>query len=599
MGFANMNDTLSAAPPQVGSASLRSRQRNKIHQRVAEVAMKANMNAGQYGSRGDGRWDETCGPLSRLDHDLRARIVECSLTDADKACMDRCTAELQALVVKLGSPWRLKLFGSAANGFCTRNSDVDATCVEERPAEGEASAHASAADVLRERFAPLVRGHPKFSIVEEVLGASIPILKLRFEGAIDVDLSCRNGDALQNTRLLRGYADIGGRVRDLGVLVKLWAKAANVWGASRRFLSSYAFTLLAIYFMQVHPDVQLPCLPTASFLDEAGDDAQEKVAAARSMWACELSLAELVSRFFAFYHLEFQWGHEVVSPRLGRRLWATDPVFEHLRGRWSTRLHVEDPFKLERNLHCVLGPEVEERELRIAFAEAHNALQMGGLPLGLGSRLSSPVGSPGLLPEGDPDLLPLLVQEADLGEGAGGFVTHTAERSAEETGEFSDGLPSSGGGGARKSSRWSSGASAVASTASGASAAPGEGSGTESPVSEGEPKASDGSDLDQLRWWKYLGQLGLLAAEPGQGFESVVDDCSPEHRQPPRWQHAQARDEEVLSGDGVAGGRIIGVSEMLTGTAFASRSSSRIAARLSSQLATGGEVPCCGGFAYQ
>jgi len=105
-------------------------------------------------------------------------------------------------------------------------------------------------------------------------------------------------------------------------------------------------------------------------------------------------MADLVTRFFAFYHFDFQWGREVVSTRLGRRLWANDKIFEQLRGRFGPRLHIEDPYKLERNLHCVLGPEVEEAQLRMAIAEAWNTLQMGGTPVGLGTDVVEGFGLP-------------------------------------------------------------------------------------------------------------------------------------------------------------------------------------------------------------
>jgi len=609
MTSAMNDDMLSPAPVQTEtvtcSASRRSRQRNKISTTVEAVTEPCS-DAVQYGSlNGVGRGKRGgLGPLARLEREIEASIAESTLTSEEKARMARCTRELQGMVESIGSAWRLKLFGSAANGFGTRNSDVDATCIEESPGD-EASGRKSAADILKEQLCPLLRGHPKFSIVEEVLGASIPILKLRFEGAIDVDLSCRNGTALQNTRLLRGYADLDGRVRDLGILVKLWAKAANVWGASRRFLSSYTFTLLAVYFMQVHPDVQLPCLPTGAFSNTAANDGQEEVATARSSWACPLSLAELLTRFFEFYHSDFDWGREVVCPRLGRRLLATDKAFDHLRNRWMTRLHVEDPYITERNLHCVLGPEVQERELRIALAEGYNALLMGVLPVGIGGLLSSPTASPCLLPEGDPDLLPLLVQEVDLGKGVGGCAVHMLDNSAEETWGVSDeflreGVPSAG---ARKSSWHSSSAWGVASTASGVSVTLGDGSCTESHSSDDEHKAPerDEGGTGTFKWWKYLGsELNLLAASPPAGVESSEGEFGMEAGQ--AYPHAEqtwapwrndADIEEAPVGDGGAG-RMIGVSEALTGTTFASRSSSRIAARLASKLATGG-----GQFAYQ
>lgn len=103
---------------------------------------------------------------------------------------------------------------------------------------------------------------------------------------------------------------------------------------------------------------------------------------ARSSWTCLLTLEELLARFIWFYTVDFVWGNEVVSPRLGSRFFSVVPAFEKLRGRHSVRLHIEDPYELERNLHCVLSEEAEAR-LRKAFQNAYVALQDGETPVGL------------------------------------------------------------------------------------------------------------------------------------------------------------------------------------------------------------------------
>merc|ERR1719203_2418727 len=84
-----------------------------------------------------------------------------------------------------------------------------------------------------------------------------------------------------------------------------------------------------------------------------------------------------------FYTQDFVWGYEVVSVRLGHRLHTHEQFYEELRGKWQARLHVEDPFQLERNLNCVLG-EVEEGRLREAFGQAAYYIQCGRSPCGLG-----------------------------------------------------------------------------------------------------------------------------------------------------------------------------------------------------------------------
>jgi len=334
--------------------------------------------------RGRGKLSSDADPCIKVGAELQAALAACALSDDDRARIDRCVHELSGAVQQLGSDWSLRLFGSAANGFGTAASDVDATCLQAVPPDGEKQEPQDAVTLLQQRLGPLLRQHPHFEVTQEVMHAKVPILKLRYEGSLDIDLSCQNAQALQNTRLLRAYAEFDPRVRDLGIVVKLWAKAARVCGASEGNLSSYAFMLMVIYFMQIHPDVHLPVL-TAAFAEGGNGDADEQLLAARASWMCSLSLTQLFICFLWFYNFEFVWGSEVVSPRLGQRYLSREPVFSSLRGRRASRIHVEDPYETERNLHCVLG-EAEEVQLREAFREALHYVQMGFAPVGL-SRL--------------------------------------------------------------------------------------------------------------------------------------------------------------------------------------------------------------------
>ncbi|CAE7517325.1 TUT7 [Symbiodinium microadriaticum] len=323
--------------------------------------------------------------VSCLEQEARARLNEYAMTTEVRERMNRCVHALEEVVTSLGPNWRVSPFGSAANGFGTKFSDLDATCYE-LPEEGkEPEQQQPAAEVLSERLAPLLRKHKSFDIAQEVLHARVPILKLCFEGKLEVDLSCHNTLPLQNTKLLKAYSTLDDRVKELVILVKLWAKDRGVCGASRSHLSSYALTLMAIYFMQVHPKISLPMLPPQAFKDDSHVDVGAKVEAARSSWSCNLSLGQFVLRFFNFYSLEFSWGSEVVSVRLPNRLDASENHLVKLKGRNFRRLHVEDPVDETRNLNCVLG-DAQEIELQRALAETYSRLQAKE-PVSLGTPL--------------------------------------------------------------------------------------------------------------------------------------------------------------------------------------------------------------------
>eukprot|EP00931_Biecheleriopsis_adriatica_P041359 TRINITY_DN23650_c0_g1_i1.p1 TRINITY_DN23650_c0_g1~~TRINITY_DN23650_c0_g1_i1.p1 ORF type:complete len:629 (-),score=141.98 TRINITY_DN23650_c0_g1_i1:63-1793(-) len=316
-----------------------------------------------------------------IEADLRARLAEYETTPEWRDRVERCVSALEAVAQTLGSRWHVSPFGSAANGFGTKVSDLDATCYEE-PEEGEKEedqesrqSKQPASGILGESLAPLLRKHPQFTMAEEVLNARVPILKLCFEGKLEVDLSCYNTMPLHNTQLLKAYSALDERVKDLVIAVKLWAKAQQVCGASKSHLSSYSLTLMTIYFMQVHPKIKLPMLPVQAFKD-GSIDGDARLQAARESWSCSFTLGQLVLRFFQFYSQEFYWGTEVVSVRLGSRLDANQPFFTKLRARHFQRLHVEDPVDPMRNLNCVLG-EVQEMKLREMIQDTYKNLQQG------------------------------------------------------------------------------------------------------------------------------------------------------------------------------------------------------------------------------
>jgi len=316
--------------------------------------------------------------LERCRADIEARVNQCLPTKMSKRRLERCLKELRFVLKQLGGNWALHQFGSAASGFNTVTSDLDVTCCLRSDLSPDLKAEA--ASVLSQRLAPIFRQHSAFEITEEILGARVPILKLCFENELEVDLSCHNLTPLVNTRLLREYCNLDQRIYHLGLAVKLWAKAVGVCGATPGNLSSYAFTLMMLYFLQVHPDVQLPVFPVEAFKKPHKLLA---VASTRPSWRCTLLLVDLLKSFFRFYAEEFKWGTEVVSVRVGKRQMASEPMFAALRARQAQRIHIEDPVQLERNLHGY----VEESHLRKLFCHALADMEADTTPIGLGPQV--------------------------------------------------------------------------------------------------------------------------------------------------------------------------------------------------------------------
>jgi DNA polymerase sigma len=321
-----------------------------------------------------------CEQLAHLEKDVVTRLDELMPTAASSALAERCLQELRLIVRQLGPEWDALPFGSYANGFGTAVSDLDVVFSQGKDAGGT-GAQCLAASVLGEKIVPMLQRHLSFSVVKEILGARVPIVKLCFEGNLEVDISCFNPQPLLNTKLLSAYSRIDSRIQRLGVAVKLWARGAGVCDATKKNLSSYSFTLLALYFLQVHPEVRLPVLPEDIVRRDAAS-VDECVASAAAASCCGLSLSQLLALFFTFYANDFKWGTEVVCIRLGQRRMVHEPVFSRLRGNQVERIHIEDPIQFERNLSCVLGAD-EEVQLRAAFCAACNDVVNGTTPAGL------------------------------------------------------------------------------------------------------------------------------------------------------------------------------------------------------------------------
>eukprot|EP00928_Gymnodinium_smaydae_P045274 TRINITY_DN30201_c0_g1_i2.p1 TRINITY_DN30201_c0_g1~~TRINITY_DN30201_c0_g1_i2.p1 ORF type:complete len:460 (-),score=79.21 TRINITY_DN30201_c0_g1_i2:225-1604(-) len=309
-----------------------------------------------------------------IESELQNILWQCrSSVEADRRAIS-CIDKLQAALAELGSEWLVRAFGSFANGLCMEGSDLDATCY--RAKKDDEVSIPNTVDILS-RLKDVLQSHPDFFVVEFVASARVPILKLRFDAALEVDLSCNNTEPLPNTQLLRAYSNLHPFVRDMLLLVKCWAKGAGVVGAKDGNLSSYSFALMTIYFMQVDPRIKLPCFSTSDFKGDV-----DIPPSARLGWSPTASRATMLQLFFEFYAYMFQWNSEVVAIHVGQRTDWHAPLHVQLKDLWEARLHVADPFLAHRNLNCVLKMDNELR-LYSEIQSAATEMQSGVVPSGL------------------------------------------------------------------------------------------------------------------------------------------------------------------------------------------------------------------------
>eukprot|EP00928_Gymnodinium_smaydae_P089051 TRINITY_DN73053_c0_g1_i1.p1 TRINITY_DN73053_c0_g1~~TRINITY_DN73053_c0_g1_i1.p1 ORF type:complete len:466 (+),score=77.12 TRINITY_DN73053_c0_g1_i1:52-1449(+) len=319
--------------------------------------------------------------------DLEAELVQIltsnAISDSTYSRATTCLKEIEKCVEQLGKTWRVRAFGSLANGLCMERSDLDATCYSLDP-DVDVTPRAKM-DFLT-RLQDILGSHGLFTIVEFVASARVPILRLRYEGVLEVDLSCSNTEPFPNTQLLHAYTELHPLVREFLLLVKCWGKAAGVVGAKDGNLSSYSMTLMGIYFLQVEPRIRMPCFSTSDF-----DGGMQIPESAKIQWSLNCSRSALLHMFFRFYAFEFQWSEEVVAMHLGYRSTRNDPVHSSLADVWEQRLHIADPFLTQRNLNCVLRSD-NEMLLYSQFQSVASELQMGYVPASL--RSPTPHGAP-------------------------------------------------------------------------------------------------------------------------------------------------------------------------------------------------------------
>ncbi|KZT37127.1 hypothetical protein SISSUDRAFT_1006570 [Sistotremastrum suecicum HHB10207 ss-3] len=282
---------------------------------------------------------------------------------------------LEKLIQTLEPSSRLLSFGSTANGFSLRNSDMDLCCLidaKERP---------NASDLVQ-LVGDLLKRETKFE-VKPLPHARIPIVKLSLSATdglpfgIACDIGFENRLALENTRLLYSYACIDPtRVRIMVLFLKVWSKRRKINSPYRGTLSSYGYVLLVIYFLvhvknpPVLPNLQQipplqPITHEEMHIGEHNIWFFDDVETLRQRWRSQNheSVAELLIDFFKYYSRDFLYNTGVASIRAGllkkeSKGWLNEP--DPRGGRYQdlaqerNRLCIEDPFENDYNVaRCV------------------------------------------------------------------------------------------------------------------------------------------------------------------------------------------------------------------------------------------------------
>ncbi|ERE79355.1 terminal uridylyltransferase 7 isoform 2 [Cricetulus griseus] len=263
---------------------------------------------------------------------------------------------------------KLSLFGSSKNGFGFKQSDLDVcmTINGHETAEG--------LDCVRtiEELARALRKHSGLRNILPITTAKVPIVKFfHLRSGLEVDISLYNTLALHNTRLLSAYSAIDPRVKYLCYTMKVFTKMCDIGDASRGSLSSYAYTLMVLYFLQQRSPPVIPVLQEIYRGEKKPeilvdgwniyffDQIDELPAYWPEYGRNTESVGQLWLGLLRFYTEEFDFKEHVISIRRKsllttfKKQWTSKYIV--IEGMNKVKLEVTYPFDLNHNLGAGLS----------------------------------------------------------------------------------------------------------------------------------------------------------------------------------------------------------------------------------------------------
>ncbi|XP_056179742.1 terminal uridylyltransferase 7 isoform X1 [Falco biarmicus] len=284
-------------------------------------------------------------------HDFATNIVE------DEA-REFIRQNLENFIRQYFPGTKLNLFGSSKNGFGFKQSDLDICMTIDRLETAEGL------DCIRiiEDLAKILKKQSGLRNILPITTAKVPIVKFfHVRSGLEVDISLYNTLALHNTRLLSSYAAIDPRVKYLCYTMKVFTKICDIGDASRGSLSSYAYTLMVLYFLQQRNPPVIPVLqeiykePKKPEILVDGWNVYffDKIEELSSVWPdCGKnteSVGQLWLGLLRFYTEEFDFKEHVICIRR-KNLLTT------FKKQWTSKyIVIEDPFDLNHNLGAGLS----------------------------------------------------------------------------------------------------------------------------------------------------------------------------------------------------------------------------------------------------
>ncbi|XP_066548158.1 terminal uridylyltransferase 4 isoform X3 [Amia ocellicauda] len=314
-----------------------------------------------------------------LDGLCRMCYDELSPLPVEQQKREQILASLERFIRKeYNEKARLCLFGSSKNGFGFRDSDLD-ICMT---LEGHDTAEKLNCKEIIEGLAKVLKKHAGLRNILPITTAKVPIVKFEHRvSGLEGDISLYNTLAQHNTRMLATYAAIDPRVQYLGYTMKVFAKRCDIGDASRGSLSSYAYILMVLYFLQQRKP---PVIPVLQEIFDGRSVPQRMVDGWNAFFFDDIeelkhlpergrnseSVGELWLGLLRFYTEEFDFKEYVISIRQKKLL----TTFEK---QWTSKcIAIEDPFDLNHNL----GAGVSRKMTNFIMKALINGRKLFGTP---------------------------------------------------------------------------------------------------------------------------------------------------------------------------------------------------------------------------
>ncbi|MED6254234.1 hypothetical protein ATANTOWER_020484 [Ataeniobius toweri] len=278
--------------------------------------------------------------------------------DLENGVRELILQDLESFVRRQFAGARLQLFGSSKNGFGFRQSDLDICMV----LEGKETMDDFDCINIIKGLARQLKKHPGLKNILPITTAKVPIVKFyHIRTGLEGDISLYNTLALHNTRLLASYAAIDRRVKILCYIMKVFAKMCDIGDASRGSLSSYAYTLMVLFFLQQRNP---PVIPVLQEIYDGKTKPEVLVDGWNVYFFDDLktlprqwpqygknteTVGELWLGLLRFYTEDFDFREHVVCIRQHARLTTFNK-------QWTSKyIVIEDPFDLNHNLGAGLS----------------------------------------------------------------------------------------------------------------------------------------------------------------------------------------------------------------------------------------------------